>query len=257
MYNHQTIKKYTAGLLELFNDVSVNYTLSDGQLVSKKIPIKFSTREKIYDYSKEDLSSIKSGNYNFLPRGSLVFNGLQKGEHRQLNRNIKTNLHKTESKLEYAYSSVSYDFNFDVVYICRGMNEMCQIIECVAPLFNPTVAISVWDAENLNKKTNIRVNLENIETETQSYEEYSFNLFKVVFSLRLLGNLYQPIKEVERVKEYILTLDITKNMEQSTQISLFDFDVINGKPEFLIHDTLVDMEGNPLTFDEVVNNANK
>ena len=45
-YHHETTRKYTAALLNIFGNAEVQYILSNSELKTVKIPIAYSSREK-------------------------------------------------------------------------------------------------------------------------------------------------------------------------------------------------------------------
>jgi hypothetical protein len=82
------------------------------------------------------------------------------------------------------------------------MNEASMIIEQLAPKFNPTINIDVWDAENLDEPTRIPVRLLDISVEQSEYDEISSNLVTVNCGISIMGNLYPPIKTIDRIKDF-------------------------------------------------------
>lgn len=225
MVHHGTIRKYTAALLNIFNDIEVSYKLSNGRTVEKNIPLNYSSREKSRILDDYTVEQILSGNKNVLPRADLALVSLSKAEQRTTNKNNKNNNFKSISGLEFAYNSVPYVFNFDLVIKCRGMNEATQIVEQIVPKFNPSVNIDIWDASNLNEPTRIPVNLLDVAIEDEEYDELSSNVFTVTFGLSLTGNLYPPIKAMPRIKEFKFYLDQIENENEATRKVLKEWDV--------------------------------
>ena len=45
-YHHNTIRTYTGALLNLFNDLEVQYKNSVGEITSRNIPVRFASKEK-------------------------------------------------------------------------------------------------------------------------------------------------------------------------------------------------------------------
>ena len=202
MIHHGTIRKYAAALLDLFNGLEIQYTDSNGTTISRNIPIKYSTREKIAILDTYTAEQLASGNTNVLPRASLALSTLIKADQRVTNKNNKIGIVKTPTTYEYMYNSVPYEFTFELAIVCRGMNEACMVIEQIAPKFNPTVNIDIWDASNLDEPTRIPVKLLDIGIESDEYEELSSNLVTVNVGLSLMGNLYPTIKETQKIKEF-------------------------------------------------------
>lgn len=224
MFHHGTIRKYTAALLDLFNDMEIQYVDSNGNTRARNIPIKYSSIEKHKELDNFSAEQLLSGNTNVLPRASLALSTMIKAEQRIQNKNLKINTVKKENAFEYMFNSVPYEFTFELAVMCRGMNEASMVIEQIAPKFNPTINIDVWDAENLNEPTRIPVKLLDIGIESNEYDELSSNIVTVNIGLSIMGNLYPPIKSVERVKEYKIYMaeQIGDKFKRTTA---FNFDV--------------------------------
>jgi hypothetical protein len=225
MVHHGTIRKYTAALLEFFNDIEVSYKLSNGQRIEKNIPLNYSSREKSRILDDYTVEQFLSGNKNVLPSASLAFVSMAKAEQRTTNKNNKNNNFTSTSGLEFSYNSVPYTFNFDLVVKCRGMNEASQIVEQIAPKFNPSINIDIWDASNLNEPTRVPVNLLDISIEDEEYDELSSNVFTVTFGLTLTGNLYPPIKAMPRIKEFKMYINQIENEDDAVRKVMKDWDV--------------------------------
>ena len=228
-FHHGSIRKYTAALLDVFNSTEIQYKKSTGEMVTKAIPLKYSTVEKIRVFDQYTVEQFLSGNYSVLPRASLALVSMTKASQRQTNKNSKINKFTSDSAMEYMYNSVPYEFAYDIVFQCRGMNEATQIIEQIAPKFNPTVNIDVWDAQNLNEPTRVPVSLTDISMETEEYDELSSNIITVTFNLNIVGNLYPPIKALPRVKEFQMYLNQIEDDENATRKEMLEWDVdLNG-----------------------------
>ena len=162
-YHHNTIRTYTGALLNLFNDLEVQYKNSSGEVTSRNIPIRFATKEKskiLDEYTTEQLTS---GNYNVLPRANLSWSNMIKAEQRTTNKHVKINTKATDTHFEFLYNSVPYEFTYELTIMCRGLNEATMIIEQIACKFNPIINIDVYDATNLDEPTRIPVSLLDIE----------------------------------------------------------------------------------------------
>lgn len=229
-FHHGTIRKYTAAILDLFNDFEIQYENSLGETKSRPIPIRYSSREKATIFDEYTTEQLLSGNYSILPRASLTLQSMSKVDSRVTNKNTKINQYKTDDSIEFSFNSVPYEFTFEIIVQCRGMSEAAQIIEQIAPKFNPTVNIDVWDAANLNEPTRIPVRLTDIQLSSEDYEDLSTNIFTVTFSLSLTGNLYPPIKSQERVKQFKLMMNEVQGKHyQPKQMVEWDVD-LNGRP---------------------------
>jgi len=232
-YHHNTIRTYTGALLNLFNDLEVQYKNSSGEVTSRNIPVKFASKEKaklLDEYTTEQLISV---NYNVLPRASLSWSNIIKAEQRVTNKHVKINTKATENTFEFLYNSVPYELTFELTITCRGFNEACMIIEQIACKFNPIINIDVYDATNLDEPTRIPVSLLDIGIEPSEYEELSSNIVNVSAGISIKGNIYPPIKSIERIKEFKMFLNesLEPKFNNYTKKTVFDYDVIDGEAQ--------------------------
>lgn len=223
-FHHGTIRKYTAALLDLFNDIEVQYKQSDSTIKYKKVPLKFRSREKAKDFDSITQQQYLEGNYNVLPRASLALVALTKSEQRLTNKHNKINKVKTEDNFEFSFNSVPYEFTYELIFQCRGMNEVAHLIEQVAPVFNPMINIDIWDGINLDEPTRIPLKLLDIGWDTEEYDVISSNITTLTFSFALIGNLFSPIKNHKRIKEFIIRTNEIKDQYYSEK-SLNGWDV--------------------------------
>lgn len=238
MIHHGTMRKYTAALLDLFNGFEVQYEKSDGSIVTKNIPVKFSSREKSIVLDEYTAEQLISGNYNVLPRANLSIVSVIKADQRITNKNTKINKVQTENTFEYMYNSVPYEFTYQLDFICRGMNEAAMIVEQIAPKFNPTVNIDVWDASNLDEPTRIPVRLLDISIEHLGYDELSSNLVAVECGISLMGNFYPPIKSIERIKDFKIYVN-KQDGDFFNRETILGWDILNDGS--LTNETLVEV----------------
>ena len=225
-YHHNTIRTYTGALLNLFNDLEVQYKNSAGEVTSRNIPVRFASREKSKILDEYTMEQLTSGNYNVLPRASLAWSSMMKSEQRTTNKNLKINTKANEDTFEFLYNAVPYEFTYELNIMCRGMNEATMIIEQVASRFNPIVNIDVYDATNLDEPTRIPVTLLDIGAEAGEYEEISSNIINVSFGLSLKGNIYPPIKSIERIKDFKMFLS-ENTTDKQIKKSVLSYDVVN------------------------------
>jgi hypothetical protein len=226
-------------LLDFFNNLEVQYTDND-QIITKSVPIRYKTREKLLSQDKST-EQVLTGNTNVLPRAELDLTDLSPDTERQVSKYLKINRLRNDLDAEFQWNCLSYTFSFEVKVLCRGMNEVSQIIEQVCPKFNPNVAIDIRDAENESVPTRIPLQLGSVKFEAPEYDEKSNNIFTVSFDLTLLGYLFEPIKKYSLVKEFNINLNTPSvqsvNLKTDVKNSIPNFDF--KRTEFLRDDVLV------------------
>jgi len=255
MIHHGSIRKYTAALLDLFNSLEIQYKDSNGTTLNRNVPIRYSAREKSTIFDEYTTEQLLSGNYNVLPRANLSFASIIRSDERVMNKNMKINQVSTENGLEFMYNSVPYEITYELNVLCRGMNEATMIMEQVLPKFNPIYSIDIWDAQNLNEPTRIPVKILDVSVQSEDYEELSQNIMTVTFSFSIQGNLYPPIKTVERIKEFKILINEQKD-NYFNRKSIMGWDVDDGGKTS--NETIVDVLDNtqyaPQIIDLVCNN---
>ena len=260
-YHHGTIRTYTGAILDLFNDLEVQYKNSKGEISSRNVPVRFSSREKSSILDEHTVEQISSGNYNVLPRANLLWSAIVKSDNRTTNKHVKVNTKANEDNFEFLYNSVPYELMFELAIVCRGMNEATMIIEQIAAKFNPIVNIDVYDAVNLNKPTRIPVTLLDIGISTDGYEELSSNIITISCGLSVKGNIFPPIKTIERIKEFKMIIsDIPGNAENINQEHykkiVFDSEIIDKKVQNLEMSYVDYIDTHPKIIDIVGDNVN-
>ena len=89
MISHGTISLYTGALLSFLRKIKIEYLDENENLISKNIPIMYSSKEKAKSLEFFNQKDFISGNVNLLPRGTLALVSIMKREDALLNRNIK------------------------------------------------------------------------------------------------------------------------------------------------------------------------
>lgn len=218
MYHFKTIRTYVGSLLNFLSNLEVENVDSNGNIITKRIPIQYTSKEKSQAMQMQSNEQLLSGNSNIIPRGTLALISMMKDDSRQQNRNNKINVFKDQKTIQYSFNSVAYNFIFEFRILCRGLNEVCMIIEEIAPKFNPNCSLDVFDVENLSEATRIPLKMLDISfEEVDPDSDVSSNLFYVICSFQLEGQLYQPIFSLNRIIEY----------KQRIKIGDLDYKIIN------------------------------
>lgn len=204
MISHGTISLYTAALLSFLRKIKIEYLDENENLISKNIPIMYSSKEKAKSLEFFNQKDFISGNVNLLPRGTLALVSIQKREDALLNRNIKINKVKNiNGSFEYAYNSVPFSFIYEFNIFCRGMSELTSLVEIIMPKFNPNLSLDVYDVANLDEPSRVPLKLMDVSfQEVDEFSETSKNIWNLTFSMQIDGNLYQNIKTINPLTEY-------------------------------------------------------
>jgi hypothetical protein len=239
-FHHNIIRKYTLALLSTFSNLEVQKVMSDGvTITSNMVPIRFSSREKSTIFSEVETSQLTNGNFNIIPRASLVFNSMTRAPERTTSKfnKINTTINvQTETELiSYQYNAIPHDFSFSLIIQADGMNEATQIAEQIASHFNPTYLLKINEIPLQSEPSSIALMLDGLEFEQQEYDEFSSNMVTITCELTLKGNIYPPITDQGLLKNIRIYLDQYENEENEKvkrQIKL-EFDTIpeTGLPD--------------------------
>ena len=211
MISHGTINSYVGALLTFLRKIDISYTDENKNLITKNIPIMYTSKEKSDSLEFLNAEDIKTGNVNILPRGTLALVSIQKREEASLNRNIKVNKTRTDNKIEYSFNSVPYSFIFEFNIFCRGMNELASLIEIILPNFNPNLSLDIYDVANLDEPTRVPLKLMDVTfTEVDENSETSKNIWMLTFSMQMVGQLYQQIKTTNLLREYDMLTNVNR-----------------------------------------------
>jgi hypothetical protein len=205
-FHHQMLRKYTLAMLSTFNNIEVQKLKSDGVTTSSNIvPIRFSSREKSTIFSEVETSQLTNGNYNIIPRASLVFNSMTRAAERttskfnKINKTIST-MNGTEL-VSYQFNAIPWDFSFTLIVQADGMNEASQIAEQIASHFNPVYNLKINEIPLQTEPSTIPILLDSLEFEQQEYDEISSNIVTITCELTLKGNIYPPITDATLIKQ--------------------------------------------------------
>jgi len=210
-FHHNSIRQYTGALLSLFNKIEIEKTLSNGDLEYQRVPIQLSNQERSVILNQLSANQIINGNTQVIPRMILVFNGIEVNRSREKNKFIKI---KFNNKF-YQFNSIPYDFDFDVICHCRGLNEASMIIEQVNSFFNPSFTFRIKEIPLCEDYTSIVTDLTgtSIEREEESEQDLTLGIVTITFNLKVRGNIYPIVKNHELIKQIQLYLHSIENRE--------------------------------------------
>lgn len=200
-----TIRSYTLSVLGSLS--GIKHWVSDEKDidVQKSVPITFGNYEK--SIALEDIKPelLESGNYNFVPRLVLSFDGMSKVGERTTNKSQKISKRVINEygdvMLNFGYNSVAYDFQYTLTLQARGMNEAFMIVEQILPMFRPTYPLSIKEYPLFDDMTDTVLQIEDPNFEIlDTFEESDVNIINVTFGMNLRGNLYMPLHLVGPVE---------------------------------------------------------
>jgi hypothetical protein len=194
-----SIRNYTLSILDAFNNIKHWVKNEDETHKEEIIPITFGNYEKSIALEDIDKDTYLSGNFNFIPRIVITFEGMTKASDRTTNKFKKISkkiFHEDGTKeLQFGYNSVPYDFQFNMVIQARGLNQAFQIVEQIMPRFRPTYPISIHEYPIFDDMTLTQLQAEDPQFDIiDEFQDTDVNIITVTIPLNLRGNLYMPLQ---------------------------------------------------------------
>jgi hypothetical protein len=210
-----SIRNYTLALLNAFNGIELYVNQNDEELDKVfTVPISFGNYEKSISLEDINESQITTGNFNYIPRLILSFEGLTKAPDRQTNKFNKfskkiSHPDYSDKMLQVAYNSVAYDFSFTLLLQARGLTQASQLTEEILVYFRPTMNLNIKECPIFEEKTETQILISDPAFEiNQDFEETDVNIISVTFDITVRGNLYSPIDMMAPLESLKLFLHI-------------------------------------------------
>lgn len=227
-FHHQTIRKYTASLLDTFNDIYIKRDDKNGNDVYVNVPITFGSKDRAFVFSELDTERWRDGNYNILPRMSLSLISIDADRTRNTNRLHTINKTIDGEIVTFQYNAVAYNFSFELDVATKSLTELSMVLEQILPYFNPTLNINVQELDILNEPTSIKVTINNTTLDLPDTFQMEDNL-RIVgakLSLTLSGNVYMPFKDADIIKQVRLYINAQQDeLISSDRHSKLEFEV--------------------------------
>lgn len=230
-----SVRNYTLSLLNAFDSVKLYINQEDSDLDKVfNVPITFANYEKSIVLRDISEDAITKGNFNFLPRIVLGFEGMTKSPERQTNKFQKFSKKITlpdnpEKILQVAYNSLAYDFSFSLLVQTRGLTQASQLTEQILSHFNPSMNLNILECPIFNSKTETQISISDPAFEiNDEFEETGVdgvNIISVSFEVIVKGNIYSPISMVAPIKTIKLFTHVwdTYDYHESKLSSYYNF----------------------------------
>lgn len=202
-----SIRNYTLSLLNAFDGVQL-YVNQEGSELDKAftVPITFSNYEKCVVLGDITEDQITRGNFNYLPRLVLGFEGMAKAPDRQTNKFQKFSKKiylpdNPDHMLQVSYNSLAYDFSFSLLVQTRGITQAAQLTEEILSHFNPTMNLNILECPIFNEMTETQILISDPAFEiNDEFAEEEVNIISVSFEITVRGNIYSPLSMVAPLK---------------------------------------------------------
>lgn len=231
-YSHNIIKKYTTGLLDTFNNLTVERTMSNNTKSYITVPITYGSRDKAFVMSQMDIEQFLTNNYNVLPRMALSLTSINKRSKNDTNKLQtinKINRVVGDKTITFQYNAVAYNFNYELAIAARSMIELSMILEQILPHFNPTHNLRIMELDIQEEPTTIPVGIVSTELDVQTniHQDDDIRIAGATIMLELRGNVYQPFTDaamIDNVRLYFNAWNDTTIADTKRNIK-YEFDV--------------------------------
>lgn len=204
-FHYETIKRITQAILNTFNNVEVKRYDNFGNYVKSIIvPITWSTKDKAYVLSKQDIEYYKVGNFNFLPRMSLSLLSINPNREAATNRLQKINVSTSDDKIvSYQRNAAPYNLTFNISVAARSIADLFMILEQILPYFNPTMNFKIYEAPFITEATAVPIKLDSVDMDLPENlsQDDDVRIVSANITITASMNLYLPIMEEALIKE--------------------------------------------------------
>jgi len=229
-----SIRNYTLAILDAFNNIKQWVKNEDGTHKEEIIPIVFGNYEKSIALEDIDQETYLNGNFKFIPRMVLTFQGMSKmpdrttNKYQRISKIIEDPDNPGRKELQFGYNSVPYDFQYNLLIQARGLNQAFQIVEQIMPRFRPTYPIQIQEYPIFDAMTLTQVQADDPDFDIiEEFEDTDVNIINITIPLNLRGNLYMPLQvsgPIEIVHMFNRLWD-EKDYRDSKLASHYKFDI--------------------------------
>ena len=206
-FYNEGMRKLTIAFGQLFNNIIVQNTSSTGAVTKRmRVPLAYAPKEKFL--VRLDQQASLDGDREFaitLPRLGFEITGLSYDPARKLNKSNKTVRVKsgeTGKVMNYNYTPVPYNVNFNLYSFTATAENGLQIIEQILPFFQPDYTVTMRVVPELNIVRDIPIILNNVQYE-DTYDGAFTRRRAVIYTLSFTAKtyLYGPMNNGKVIKE--------------------------------------------------------
>jgi hypothetical protein len=227
-FHHQIIRKYTTALLDTFNNLQVERTLSNNTKQYVTVPITYGSKDKAFVFNQMERDTFMTNNYNVLPRMALQLITLNKDTKRDTNKLHTINKTVDNNIITFQYNATSFIYTYELAIATRSMTELAMIVEQIAPKFNPTYNIRIQELIIQDEPTTIPVSLMSIDLDTPDTlgQDDDIRICTAICMLEVRGHMYQPFTDAAMIANVRLYMSVwdEEQIDKDRDIKL-EFDV--------------------------------
>jgi len=224
-FYHQSLRRYVIMFGNMFNDIVIRrYDTNNNNISAITVPLAYGLKEKFLVRTVQD-PNLNQPVAIQLPRMGFEMTTLNYDGARRLN-GLTKNIRVTtdDNKLDFNYSPVPYDLQFNLYAYVRNADDGAQILEQIVPYFGPEWTNQV----KLIPQTNIILDVPTI-LNTVSIEDTYEGDFETrraliyTFDFTVKAYFYGPVRRQGIIKRTQIDFGIvTANTSYGSKITLGD-----------------------------------
>jgi hypothetical protein len=204
VYYHETIRKMTALVGTLFNDIIIQRKETGGAVRQNvRVPIVYGPRDK-YLARHEAQPELKTTVAITLPMISFELTGVEYDSNRKLSTTGRIYSKSTDNgSLSKVYNPVPYDLTYNVNIYSNNMEDGSKILEQILPFFTPawSATVKLLGETHPNINTDVYIELEGVKPDDVYEGDFEKRrAFVWVLSIRVHTYFFGPTNTAKIVK---------------------------------------------------------
>jgi len=231
----KSIRNITAVFGSIFDNISVVRTNAADEVAQRfVVPLVYANKNAWYKRLKSKVNEFDSNSDSTINVGSVLpamsFNmtSMQYNAARKMNtlNNIaaQISINNPSSTKIKSYAPAPYDFNFELSVYSKNIDDGLQIIEQIAPYFQPSINVKLKEMNNPEIYNDIQISLEDI-TPDDDYDWTGGRLVTWTLSFRVTGNIYPAFNDTKVILEN--TVSILDKLNNDGVLSTVEVDAEN------------------------------
>jgi len=233
-YYPKTIRSIIVGLLDMFNNITVQRYDKSGTLVRTiDVPILFAPQEKYWQLKTRSGADYPEAYWTApVPRIGLVMSGLAYNGSRAKGVNSTRDFYNTALGLDDITEFINnvqpapYDFTFTLFIRTDSLTDYAQIMEQILPYFNPSLSLRMKEFSFLNVERDLKVTLDGITPDfLESQDKETKRHINGEISLTVQGNMYRPVTSEKVIHSITTNYLLLNTLSDSISANTFNINI--------------------------------
>ena len=206
-FYNEGLRKLTIAFGQIFNNVIIQNTSSTGAITKRiRVPLAYAPKEKFLVRLEQQANLSQDREVAVtLPRMGFEITGLSYDATRKINKMqklIRVKSGEDGKKMEYNYTPVPYNINFNLYSFTATAENGLQIIEQILPFFQPEYTVTMKVVPELDIVRDIPIILNSVNYEDTYSGDFTTRR-AVVYTLSFTAKtyLYGPMSNQKVIKE--------------------------------------------------------